>query len=174
MNEAKQPPVSKENGSATAYVQSQTKTNPNSEANKILDETYVKQNSLPPAETATGENIINETFTQPANKNHAMNETYAQSTAKKDQNLADIMTDDDSPITNSTKTKNVPLKGKTKQLFSPFEKSPVKKKVQAYENLVAEAATRTTRTKTRALAKLQDAVSNFILIIALSVKRAQI
>lgn len=101
---------------------------------------------------------------EPVSNSHVMNETYVQPSSTNNNILADIMTDDDSPVTMPAKpVVEVAAKAKTKQLFSPFEKSPVKKRVQAYENLVAEAASeipvRTTRTKTRALAKLKDTVS---------------
>lgn len=64
--------------------------------------------------------------------------------------MKDILTDDDSPIHPPP-----PPLTKHKQLFSPFERSPVKKKVEAFEKLGAAATTpvRQTRTKTRAQAK---------------------
>lgn len=121
------------------------------ESNHVMNETYVQptsSNKQVLAEMMTDDESLTTTDTRPV-KNVATKENVKQI-------LAEIMTDDDSPITAAKVAKNAVTKG-TKQLFSPFEKSPVKKRVQAYENLAAEAASeipvRTTRTKTRALAK---------------------
>lgn len=79
-----------------------------------------------------------------------------------DDRLKDIMTDDDSPIPVQKKnavTSTVKKNG-TKQIFSPYESSPVRKKVAAFEKLGAEASSeipvRSTRTKTKAQAKQNE------------------
>lgn len=70
----------------------------------------------------------------------------------------DIMTDDESDIEEKPP---VPVTKKVgKQLFNPFENSPVKKKVEAFEKLGAKAVepttTRVTRTKSRQKAKAAE------------------
>lgn len=75
-------------------------------------------------------------------------------------NLGDIMTDDESPVRSEPV-----VKAKTnKPLFSAFDHSPVKSKVEAFEKLGAAALAsatpvRQTRTKTRAQAKEKSQVS---------------
>ncbi|EFA07203.1 uncharacterized protein LOC103314322 [Tribolium castaneum] len=77
----------------------------------------------------------------------------------------DLMTDDESEEEKETLKKSKvqgTIPKRAKQIFSPFEQSPVKKKVQAFEKLQEEAAAmpvRITRTKTRNQAKEQDSAA---------------
>ncbi|RZC35368.1 hypothetical protein BDFB_007568 [Asbolus verrucosus] len=77
----------------------------------------------------------------------------------------DLLTDDESEDEKKRKTPpptvtKIPSKF-PKQVFSPFELSPVKKKVQAFEKLkeANSIPVRVTRTKTRAVAKEQEEVA---------------
>lgn len=85
--------------------------------------------------------------------NNDLNVTHV----KEDNILKDIMTDDESPVAPQNKT--IVLTKSTKQLFSPFDHSPVKKKVEAFEKLGATAAAAAagtpvlTRKATKTLAK---------------------
>lgn len=97
--------------------------------------------------------------------------TYIQEPQKSNEDnmndlLKDIMTDDDSPIPAQNKKNTVTStvkKNATKQIFSPYESSPVRKKVAAFEKLGAEATSeipvRSTRTKTKAQAKQNEVLS---------------
>lgn len=95
--------------------------------------------------------------------------TYIQEPQNKDAEvdandlLKDIMTDDDSPLPAQSKKNAVTAAAKknvAKQIFSPYESSPVRKKVAAFEKLGAECASeipvRSTRTKTKAQAKQNE------------------
>lgn len=62
--------------------------------------------------------------------------------------LKDIMTDDESPVLNTKQANKTITKSKpTKPLFSPFDHSPVKKKVEAFEKLGATASSTATPTR---------------------------
>ncbi|XP_044263808.1 inner centromere protein [Tribolium madens] len=76
--------------------------------------------------------------------------------------IDDLMTDDESEEETTKKnqwTKTGTIPKRPKQIFSPFEQSPVKKKVQAFEKLQEDAdaiPVRITRTKTRNQAKEKE------------------
>lgn len=98
-------------------------------------------------------NLLNTTITITKSQNVEKNEKF---------NINDIMTEDEDdtplkPIAQAQKSKN------TKAVFSPYENSPVKKRVEAFEKLEEQAKTGTVPRTTRNRAKAQqDEVIRFL------------
>lgn len=108
-------------------------------------------------EKSVYEDAVSETPQKEINK--VLNGTYVVKTT---DCLKDLMTDDESPVLPESTVKSKGKNNATK-VFSAFDHSPVKKKVEAFEKLGAAAAAannvitpvKQTRTKTRAQAKNQ-------------------
>lgn len=97
------------------------------------------------------EDALCETPVQPERIANTVNNDLNVTHVKEDNILKDIMTDDESPV--AVQNKTVVLTKSTKQLFSPFDHSPVKKKVEAFEKLGATAASAGTPVLTRKATK---------------------
>lgn len=121
----------------------------------------------------TSSDIFNESPENKATQRVVANETVVINTPKvlkPPMNMEDIMTDDEDDNITVTVPKKVTkvIGNSTKAIFSPFEGSPVKKRVEAFERLGAEISTeipvRTTRTKTKALKERNVSTFNFFLM----------